>query len=110
VIFIENFWLDLSFHNVYIVPISSKILEIREKKFMIFSKHILVAACFVLLGTACNTTPVADTDEQLSAQTAGCTLPEIEEMETPLTGEGKKTTDEVKIKDEAGCILPEVSE
>lgn len=78
---------------------------------MRFSKHILAAACLVLLGTACNTTPVADADESLSVKTAGCTLPEIEETNEPLTGKGKANTgEEVKVKDEAGCILPEVSE
>ncbi len=77
---------------------------------MRFSKHILAAACTLLLGTACSTTPVADTEEQLSAQTADCTLPEVEDMETPMTGKGKESTGEVKVKEEAGCILPEVSE
>ena len=70
---------------------------------MIFSKHILAAACLVLLGTACNTTPVSEADEQLSANTAGCTLPEIEEMNTPLTGEGKENKGEGKTQKTADC-------
>ncbi len=74
---------------------------------MIFSKHILAAAVILLLGTACNTVPVADTEEQLSAQTAGCVLPEVESMETPMTGKGKESTGEEKTQEAAGCILPE---
>ena len=73
---------------------------------MIFSKHILAAAFIVLLGTACNTTPVAD--EQLSANTAGCTLPEIEEINKPLTGEGKENKGEEKPPETADCTaLPD---
>ena len=68
---------------------------------MIFSKHILAAACIVLLGTACTTTPVAD--EPLSADIAGCTLPEVEEMEKPLTGEGKENKGEGKTQKTADC-------
>jgi hypothetical protein len=72
---------------------------------MRFSKHILAAACLVLLGTACNTTPVAD--DTLSVEEPGCILPEVESMETPQTSKPKANTGEGEIQDEAGCILPE---
>ena len=75
---------------------------------MRFSKHILAAACLLLLGTACNTTPVAD--EPLSVEEPGCILPEVESMEPPQTSKPKANTGNVKVKEEAGCILPEVSE
>ena len=57
----------------------------------------------MLLGTACDTIPVSDADEQLSANIAGCTLPEIEEMNTPLTGTATTNTGEGKTQKTADC-------